>query len=199
MKKVITIVFSIMIFSAIQAQDLRLGFRLNPNFGWFNINDKGSANLKNDGIRPGFSYGVITDYFFTDNYGITSGIYHLFQNGRTFPTGDTFKYYKWDLQYIQIPIALKLKTNEIGSFEYYGFLGIYNNLNVSREIDAVSSKNIRFYNIGLNLGAGVHYELGGNAWALGGISFQNGYMKINKQKEFDVKTSCINLDLGVIF
>ncbi len=183
------------------SQKLQMGLRFNPQIGWFNLeNNSGTNYIQSDGARMGFSYGLMGDYLFTDNYAFSTGIFHNIFGGKTTPMqSDTFQFNKWNMQYIQIPLLLKMKTNEIGNFVYYGKFGLSPHIMINNEVDNLSLENVRFFNFYLTIGGGIHYIIGGTTAALAGITFHNGFAKINKEDEFNVKTGFFSLDFGVLF
>jgi hypothetical protein len=121
-----------------------MGLRVSPNFSWINI-QKGS--MSNDGLGLGFSYGVTADFamFKSTNYWLAtelsvSTIPVLAKSNtelknvvpQTGSTGkfDTLKYaagkvnFKYNTQYLQIPLSVKMKTDEIGNMKYYFQFGV---------------------------------------------------------------------------
>ena len=72
MKKAI-VVFSILVFSlSTYAQtEFQLGLRFSPNLSWISPD---AENVKNDGSRIGFNYGIIGDFNIADNYSFSTGI-----------------------------------------------------------------------------------------------------------------------------
>ncbi|MFM7903452.1 MAG: porin family protein, partial [Bacteroidota bacterium] len=120
------------------------------------------------------------------------------------------------LQYVEIPLGLKLKTNEIGYITYYGLFGILPGVLVKakKELDFEDSKFIdedysgnqsKFYflNVHLNVGAGIEYNLGGNTSFTTGIHYNNGLMDIYKGSDGEAnaqfRTDGIVLNIGIFF
>jgi hypothetical protein len=126
------------------APNVKMGLRVSPNFSWINI-QKGS--MSNDGLGLGFSYGVTADFamFKSTNYWLAtelsvSTIPVLAKSNtelknvvpQTGSTGkfDTLKYaagkvnFKYNTQYLQIPLSVKMKTDEIGNMKYYFQFGL---------------------------------------------------------------------------
>jgi hypothetical protein len=118
MKK-LTIVALIM-FGAIMAnaQDkkVRLGLKVSPSLAWNRINSQSNTvDTKGDGVRAKFGLGVIVDYYLGENYALGFGV-----NYATKGAGFTFNNpslgsgtINYKLQYIELPVTLKLFTNEI--------------------------------------------------------------------------------------
>ena len=127
-----------------KAQDTKfsLGFMANPNIGWISAEDldfDDNIDVESSGARIGFSYGVIGEIHFTENYHVVLGAGHVFTGGRFSGSNtsvdrriatpldetvyDAVNYDPVKLQYIHIPVLLRLKTNEIGYIRYFGNIG----------------------------------------------------------------------------
>jgi hypothetical protein len=126
------------------APSVKMGLRVSPNFSWINI-QKGS--MSNDGLGLGFSYGVTADFamFKSTNYWLATELSVstipvlaksntdlkrvVPQQGSTGKT-DTLTYragnvnFKYNCQYLQIPLSVKMKTDEIGNMKYYFQFGL---------------------------------------------------------------------------
>ncbi|MEA3494733.1 MAG: outer membrane beta-barrel protein [Bacteroidota bacterium] len=202
MKRLLVTLALISIFSFSKAQQLQLGLRFNPQISWYNItNENQKLYIENDAAKLGFSYGLMADVNFTENYALSSGIFHNLFYAKTSVDTSIFSpdYKDWKLQYIQIPLLLKMKTNVINNFIYYGKFGLTPQMRINAEVDTKVAENIRLFNLYLTIGGGIHYLIGGNTALLGGITFHNGFVKINKDDEFNIKTGYFSLDLGVLF
>lgn len=127
---------------AAQENNFSLGLAFNPNLGWIsaddlNIND--DIDVSSSGARMGFSYGLLFEYHFSDNYHIASGVHHVFSGGRFSGLNNepdlssldedgqkvysNVSYQPVGLRYIHLPILVRLKTNEIGYISYFGNIG----------------------------------------------------------------------------
>lgn len=182
------------------AQTIQLGLRFNPNVSWFSIQNKGNTlYIQNDGANLSLSYGLMADIYFAENYAVATGIQHLIFKGKTFPLESSITYTKWKIQYLQIPINLKMRTNDINGIMIYGKFGITPMVRLNSVIDNKVPSNLGLFNSTLNIGGGIHYLIGGNTTAMAGLTFNNGFVKINKDAEYSIKTSGLSLDLGLLF
>lgn len=145
MKKIAAIaLFLTFIFSySTNAQgDLNFGVHVSPSFNSINSDERSvSGNSSNLGLR----LGLIGEYYFKENYAVTSGIGFAFGNGGTLlydysgkywtettdlsPSVDTIPAnanFKHRISYVEIPIGLKLRTREFGHIRGYAepFLAI---------------------------------------------------------------------------
>jgi hypothetical protein len=114
----------------------RFGFKGSMNFSWVKVME---GRVKNNGAPLGLSYGIMADFNLADNpaYWLSTELIitslpgniaamDTLYNRSTIPSGAPFTKAEFDykLQYIQIPISLKLKTGEIGNLVYWGQFGL---------------------------------------------------------------------------
>lgn len=231
MKKTLALLVFLCIAGPLLAGDdfgFRFGLKASPNVSWFRTETRGFSN---DGLDPGFSYGLIVDYGFTENYSISTGLNILRTGGTmryryTFDPGgenlDTEKRRDHYLRYVEIPLALKLSTEEMGYLTYFGKFGLGLGFNIQakaddriylsqdstlRTKDKDISDDTRFFRAALIIGAGLEYNLGGLTSLLAGLTFHNGFSNVlNKDNPFDPagpSPSALNnyfeLTLGVMF
>jgi hypothetical protein len=147
------------------APNVKMGLRVSPNFSWINI-QKGS--MSNDGLGLGFSYGVTADFamFKSTNYWLatelsvstipvlaksnTNLIRVVPQQGSTGKM-DTLTYlagdvnFKYNCQYLQIPLSVKMKTDEIGNMKYYFQFGLAPSFMMKRQLSTTKLKGADIY------------------------------------------------------
>lgn len=140
MKKQLALLLCLFFVLAAQAQNdskekkLHLGFLATSSYGWMSTDSK---NISGGGLKAGLGFGIYGDYFFADNYAFSLELLHSTQgykididsictynnsDGSFKKTGNVELNYR--MRSFQIPITLKLRTNEIGYWRYYGQLGI---------------------------------------------------------------------------
>ena len=107
----------------------RLGLRVAPSVGWISTSTTG---YESDGIRFSANAGLVTDIYFTKNYALSTGFSFLFPTGtlsyrdsllrdNAYVAGQLNNIYKFI--YFEIPVMLKMKTNQFGQFSFYGQVG----------------------------------------------------------------------------
>jgi len=118
-------------------QKFRIGFKFSPNFAWTKIIE---GSMKNNGMSLGYSYGVMLDFNLGNNANYwlatellvtnlpgsvksTTTLYNSKTPIAGSPSPFTNTTFDYRLQYVQIPISLKLKTGEIGRISYFGQFG----------------------------------------------------------------------------
>ncbi len=222
MKKVSAILCVLALATATaQAQDksVRFGIKVAPNFGWINPDTK---ELKNDGARFGYTFGLMGDFMIgaNQNYAFATGLFLNNVGGKsTYPSDKQNLITESKYQYIELPLTLKLKTNEIGYMTYYGQIGFgtafniraksdFDTFNERGEIVRVTDEDImdntQLFKASLIVGAGLEFNFSGNTSAMIGVTYNNGFTNINKDikvgdKELKAKQNYLELSLGVFF
>ena len=194
-------------------KDFKLGLTAHPTFGWLK-----PENGKGEGTSLGFSYGLLGDFNFADNYSFSTGLTITTINGKsTEPlaagNGDaTLLPYrlKYKLQYIEVPLTLKLRTSPVGDIIWYGQFGLSNDFNIGAKQDVsvtgradVKDQNIKsatnFYRAGLILGAGGEFALDSHTSVAVGLTFNNGFTDISDDKSRSIRNHYVGLNLAVFF
>jgi hypothetical protein len=177
---------------------VQLGIRFAPGFS-FNTLD---ANGVYSNVTPNLSAirlsgGLIADFFFIENYAFSTGLWYTikrsaFDNlplgsssvpGEPTPTGSS----EYNLQYLQIPVSLKLFTNEVApDTRVYFQVGTTLDAKLAEKAknksnnilyQASISQDVKVYkpfDVSLLLGAGVEFRMGENTTAFGGITYNRG-------------------------
>jgi hypothetical protein len=192
----------ILIRSESQAQDegkkARLGLTVYPTLAWISPDNTG---YNNDGTQLGIKYGLTADLrlFENDNYSFATGFLIHHTGGKlSYPTatgslpitGPGNIESKFKLTYMGIPLAIKLRTAEIGYMRYWGLFGTELGFNISanevRKETFASESNeedrnadeINLIRFALVFGAGIEYNISGNTHLVGGVSYSNGLSNI---------------------
>jgi hypothetical protein len=159
MKKIILIVsvFCLALTGFAQDREWKIALHVDPNVSWLKPNstkliDAGSNKMK-------FGFGLTIDKMFTENYAFGTG-FNVVRTGGQLSYFDTFSYKKdgassnteviaerkrtYNLQYLEIPLTLKLRTNEIGYITYWAQMGVGLGINIKAqgndEIDFLQEK-----------------------------------------------------------
>ena len=205
----------------IAAQKIGFGIFADPVISWFSTDISG---VKNDGTRAGFNFGLTFNKYFSPNYAFSTGINILTAGGRLVGKDTTVMKFTnnsstvlpgkpvvYKIQYLDIPIGLKLQTNQIGYLTFYSDLGLdpmvviagkadIPSLNIAGE-NALSELN-RF-NLGYHITAGFEYSLGGTTAIVFGLGFENNFLDvtrdINDQPTDKVSHKMVKFRIGVNF
>lgn len=197
--------FSVSAFAQ-EGSKLNFGLKVAPTMAWFKPDVSGVAS---DGAKIGFAYGLMTDFSFTQNYAFGTGVDVTYRGGKLKSDVDSFDFKQnYTLQFIEVPLTLKLKTNEIGYMTYYGKFGFAPGINIkaSRKTevngettDESIKSQIQPVNLALIVGLGAQYSLGGRTSIMFGLTFNNGFLDLIKEKDVKVTSSFLALDLGIFF
>lgn len=237
MKRISSFLVLLLAVSPLLADDFAFSFGLkaSPNISWFNPETK---YYENRGVRIGYSYGLIIDYEFADNYSLSTGlnllraggkmnypsmhVRNINDNGNGNVSEPTDLQRKFRYNYLEIPLALKLRSMEIGYITYFGKFGIGLGFRTSAEADdritfhdglirfneKVDIKDeTRFLRAGLIIGAGLEYGFGGRTALLIGLNFHNGFSNLLEGKNENpriihspsARNNYLELTLGVMF
>ena len=199
------------------AQKLSFSVVFDPQVTWLNSDSK---SVESDGVQFGFNAGLVMDNYFADNYAFSTGIsilqtggkLHLadtagFQNPEwldTLPMGTTVQYH---MQYITVPVSLKLKSNQIGYNTFFAHLGLNTHMNVRALAGAESldladediKDEVRFFMMSYFIGGGLEYSIGGNTALIGGLYFTSGFLDVRTTDNYSIHAGSVSLRLGVKF
>ncbi len=217
------------ITTAAQAQ-VEIGLKVSPNLGFSRSSgvqtlDISGISIKNelasDGARLHFGGGLVIDYFFGENYAFNTGVELIGKGGTVKLTstaaGAPASSGSFDLgmQYVQVPLALKLFTNEVApDTRIYFLVGGQLAALVGGTIDGKkntvdgrkATKSFNTFDAGVQTGAGAELVLGKSTKVFGGITYQHGLLDVLDKSfaglggdDFTTKNSLVSLDLGLKF
>jgi len=190
-----------------QDKGFRLGIRFAPNVSTNRVvdvseTDNISFTSNSAGLR--FSGGLTGDFYFSKNYSFYTGLwYSVFRSGLKYEGTGPFAGEKgssiYNIQYLQIPIAIKLFTNEVATdTKLYFVLGGTGGIKINeKETDwevanstsqgilvakPSTGKAFGFGDVGLLLGAGLEYQMGESTTLFGGLSYNRGLLDVTSKK-----------------
>jgi len=225
---IVSILVMILFSSALKAQDTTKPFnfsvRVGPNVNWFKSN---SDAVKGDGLSLGFTWGALFEFPLKDNFSYVGGFNIHFAGGKidymglnqTIPVIVDEKY---TLKYLELPVIIKLRTNEVDGVLYYGQVGLGTSFRLSSRVErsfilppnssspnfesqALSSDNLTsFIRESLIIGIGAQYSLQKNLKLFGGLNFNNGFTDILKKGPYNtsdpkVISNFVEFNFGLYF
>ena len=213
---ILTLMGGFLVLNA-QNTNLRFNVEVDPQFAWFGSDDE---SVDPDGSIFHVHAGLNMDYFFAENYAFVMGI-GINNLGGNLLYADSTEFSskgeillvepgqsaKLNLQYIDAPIGLKLKTEELGYatiFLQLGFNAMFNlNAKASSEDASFDKEDIResiyLFNLGYHAGLGVEYKLGGSTALIGGLRWASGLTDVTENDRANIKTNAIKIHLGILF
>jgi hypothetical protein len=199
MNRLLTFLIFIILVSVgnVSAQEkITFGVHADPVISWFSTDIR---EMKSDGARAGINFGLTFNKYFTPNYSFSTGISLINAGGTvtsseittlefnnftsTVPAGDPVTY---KIQYLSIPLGLKLQTNQIGYLTFFTDLGLDPKVVIGGKCDIPSlsiksenaSNELNSFNLSYHITAGVEYSLGGTTALVLGLSFDNNFLDI---------------------
>jgi hypothetical protein len=194
----ILIIFIFLISPGILSAQQRISFGVHadPVISWFSSDIKETTN---EGARPGINFGLNFNKYFTPNYSFSSGI-SIINGGGSLTSSETtimeFTNFTstvapgepviYKIQYLAIPLGLKLQTNQIGYLTYFTDLGLDPKVVIGGKCDipslGIKGENalneLNSFNLSYHITAGVEYSLGGTTALVFGLNFDNNFLDI---------------------
>jgi hypothetical protein len=229
MRKIPVLLFTLLLvpflLPAQKTSPVKLGLRIAPGIGWIN---PGTTGYESDGIRGVISAGLVTDFYFTDNYAISTGFSFLFPSGKmsyedvllkddTQDTGRFANTYKFI--YFEIPLMVKMQTNQFGKFSFFGQIGFGTAfcMKATAEAEFTSTDgNVESSKLDINnktalmresilAGIGIEYHIDKSTRLAVGVNYSNAlnnvFNSINLLTNQEVKgfPNFVELNIGVLF
>jgi len=228
--KIGIILLIIMAFqSQAQVKPFRFGVKVAPNMSWISPDTK---DYEYNGMSMGFSWGFLADITLADNYFVKTGFSIDYLNAKLkYPhqmvitpsdpdtvVGTLDRKYK--LRYLEIPLTLKMRTNQFGEFAFYGEIGfgtafnlksksddkfVYNN-DIELETSEDIKDEISFIRESLIVGAGIEYFIDESTSLVTSINFSSGLTNLlSGETSMDPgvkqrgQLSYIQLNIGIMF
>jgi hypothetical protein len=183
--------------------NLKFGVHADPMITWFGSDN---STITNKGARPGFNFGVSVYKYFGPNYAFSTGINIISAGGRLLSSDTTIFYLShsqslklvkvnpgeaivYKIQYLSVPLGLKLQTNQIGYITFFTDLGLDPKVVIAGKADIPSRsikgenamEEIRMFNMSYHIIAGIEYGVGGNTAVVLGLGFENNFFDITKE------------------
>lgn len=188
---------------------LDFAFTVSPGMTWMNA---GNTGYEGKGVNSNIDYGILVDFrlFGEENYNFSTGVkvnnigaslvsptYYINTSNTVIPAKRDSKY---RLNYIDIPLTLRLKTNEIGYNTFYGLFGCEVGFNINAKekyIDSYEttvmaqkehdiSNSVNLIRASLVVGFGLERSISGDTRYRVGISYHNGLTNILKNDAYAV-------------
>ncbi len=218
-KNLITLALLLLIgVSGFSQKKLELSLSASPTLNWMS---PGAKEVQNKNSTFGYEFGVNADIFLDADarYALATGLLIVNSGGElTFNTSDNFVFggetfapgtsIHMRIDYLEVPLALKLRTKQFYRWTYWGLFGLSNMVNVGAKgesSDGLLDKadindEVKLFNMSLNIGAGAEYDLGERNALLLGIVYKGGLFDMTKQA-IGAKTTVnsVSFKLGLVF
>lgn len=215
MKKTCLFILGLALSFGAAAQS-KIGIKLSPTLSTYRIDYAGKdLAFSSDGVGGRFVFGPVYDHFISDNYSFSTGLLYApkrvaFQIREAGNPGNilTNRSESYNLQYLQVPLTLKLFTNELALdtrlfFQLGGIVEVKINEKPNVEENPTITR-FQFFDAGLHLGAGVEHRLGYNTILFGGFFYNRGLINavsktVERVEGLKINNDILGLDLGVKF
>ncbi|PIB37162.1 hypothetical protein BFP72_17985 [Reichenbachiella sp. 5M10] len=186
------------------------------NFNQVHYQNTDDTHVNKKGLPFRAKFGLEFEFPITETYAFATGLIYApkkleikssgFNEGTSEMINQTEEY---KLQYLQLPVTLKLYTSEIQPdlkvFFQLGFMGEI--LLHSQDVEAgnVMIDEFRFFDVSFTGGAGVEYGAGVNTLIYGGVFYDRGLVNVVKNQNNDItedlviRTDMLYLKIGLKF
>jgi hypothetical protein len=200
MKRIASLFIFILVCAGGFAQSpFQLSFTASPSVNWMSPEGE---DVQNNKTKMGYEFGVHGDFYFDEamRYAFSTGLlitqtggeltYNVDSEsfdfaGMTFATGTNIRY---RLEYVEIPLALKMRTKQFYRWTYWGLFGLSAGMNVSAKGDSGDKQldkndigdEVKLFNTALNVGVGANYDLGERNALVLGLVYKNGFTDVTE-------------------
>ncbi|MEE4114559.1 MAG: porin family protein [Marinilabiliaceae bacterium] len=222
-KRTLLLSVCLVFISSVQVmpQDIRFSLSADPLVSWFSSDTRETVN---SGARPGISFGLQVDRYFSANYAFSTGIFLVNASGRVYYSDTIDLEFKnsimelyageeitYKIQYLTIPLGLKLNTNQIGYITLFTNVGLDPKIVIGGKADipyaSIEDENIteelKLFNLGYHIAGGVEYSLGGTTALVFGLGYENNFLDVTKDKDGQpndrIRHNILRFKLGVNF
>ncbi|MDP2187865.1 MAG: porin family protein [Sphingobacteriaceae bacterium] len=224
-------------YSQSQAQSgdskYRFGLHFTPNRAWV-MPETRLLNQERGGY--GYGYGLLierkigSNYFFSTGLSINQLQYgssldtNIYVRKNTLPAGFNNIQYQYRAQYFELPLSMKMRTNQMGAIRIYGQFGINTAVlfqarakitNIPGEFDPeeyffinkvtdykndlTTDDRVSVLRAGIIIGAGVEYLLSGETHLVLGVRLDNPFTDNYRGDAVNGRVPSIGLQVGIFF
>jgi opacity protein-like surface antigen len=209
--------------------DKNFHFGLNFKLGdyWLSASAPNAPNSSS----IGYGFGLNLEFYFTQNYGFCTGL-ELTSFGANYTTttawtpknaktADSIVANSFRMQYLEIPLMLKFRTQPIGLMRYFGTVGLNPGIRTKStnaytvtgdgstlggnaytanysEPSASANSETSIIRLAYVIGAGVEYNIAGTTSLAATIAFDGDFLNLNSTSN-TVTDKAITLTIGVLF
>jgi hypothetical protein len=213
-----------------QESKFKLGLRFAPSLSMtrvVDVEEEDGVSFENNSPGVRFSAGLTGDFYFGKNYSFYTGLwYTTMKSGVKFSSELVSGESVYNLQYVQVPVAIKLFTNEITTdTKLYFVLGGTAGIKINeKDVEWKTTGLIEepsvtkpgrgtaysAFDAGLLVTAGAEYQLGENTIVFGGLSYNRGLFGVQSKKgpfntgdtasdKYTVSHQLLSLEVGLKF
>jgi hypothetical protein len=205
-------------FTTAAFAQVEIGIKISPSIAGNRIIAEQRHNFESTGARARFGVGLVLDYFFTENYALSTGLNYTSKgSGVSYTTTDNVRRSDaFSLQYLELPVMMKLYTNEVATdTKVYFHLGPSLSTNIAAKVNGnkimpgtgqAATKRFNTFEVSAILGTGAEMQLGQSTRIFGGLAYHRGlsdidnvYDKELNDKNISIRSGAFVIDLGLKF
>jgi hypothetical protein len=196
-----------------QNRDWKFSVNATPAISWWTA----SGDIKSDSYRFSFDFSVHAEKYFGDKSAFFTGLSFFRMSGTiknisTAPislksgnlslnNGNIASYF---IQYLTVPVGIKLKTAPHGLFSYYVHAGLLPGIRAGSSVtigDAKHSlsKDLNLMTCAVQVSPGVLYSLSGDNQIKAGITFTRFFVDAFSASKMKILPNSLGLQLGFVF
>jgi hypothetical protein len=229
MKKLFLTLAALAVAPAAFAQ-VEIGLKVSPSISYLRTDSPTDHSFQSEKSKFSFGGGVFLDYFFGENYAFNTGLFltgkggtisYLDRNASSSSSASTRVEQKIAIQYLEVPLTIKLFTNEVAPatrvyFQVGGSLAVPVQSRINGDkyyTDSFDNNNqtsagSHVLPVDANLigAVGAEYQMGQSTKLLAGLSYHHGLVDFDRYFErtrgfsdVNIKNSVFALDLGLKF
>lgn len=196
------------------AQDYRIGIKIGPSLSLSRTSTEGtSTSIERDGTGVKFLIGAFVDMPFKENYHLHTGINFASKTTRISLTDPGVQAgqpttERYDHEYLQVPILLKLYTNEVilDTRVFFNF-GVVPEIRLNTDAKSPSIvfvSEFKNFDLSGNFGGGLERSIGVNTRVYASLNYYIGFLNQVKTQssfydEFKIKSNLFSLEFGIKF
>lgn len=211
MKKIVLVSLICMTCFVTYAQP-QLGLVVGPSISMNQVKYKSDPTLdiSKDGSKIRFKFGLEADFELTEKYSFSTGLFFAPKRAgfTVSPTDGSASFTEeYKIHYLQLPVTLKLFTQEIQpDLKAYFQLGFKGEIKIFDEPfreEYTLVDEFQFFDCSFTGGVGVEYGAGVNTVLYGGIFYDRGLVDVVKSSSASSslvnKMSMLDLKIGLKF
>lgn len=198
---ILTITLSINGFA--QYKPFQFGLNVSPGLNMTNTQWEGSVELEN---YISFNWGFIGNFYFVENYGLSTGFNIMNQKGGYYYIDDNINisepnHCKIKNQYLEIPLSLTMRTERFNNSRIFSDIGY--GLGICLDSDGSLLKDeFRKIRHGLILKLGVEYNVYKSSCLTIAVKYNDNFANIYKKHnsfKHNITLNSLCLEIGFIF
>lgn len=210
MKKIlftIAVIMALTINVSAQYKPFQFGLKVEPGAAWSKLD---SDDLYDGKTTMSFNWGFTGNFYFVENYGLSTGFNVRYINGG-YSFCDSIREYDRTIknQYVEIPISLMMRTEAINDIRIFGNIGYGLGICLDHEaktFDAFDNEididTDRFNKIrhAFILKLGIEYNVYKSSCLTAAVVYNNNFVNIyDRNASHDVLINNLCLEIGFLF